>query len=100
MTTKLDLPRSDNFFHLANEIRGLRGTDACRDVAQAAHFAASRENRIKEFLIETGENFPNEDAARVFSQGLDKDTLGRVEDDKIEFTNYQDVKTWTLENEI
>ena len=77
---KIDPPKSNNVFYLSNEIRGLGGTTACKDFAQTCRFVLFLESRLKEFLIETGQSFPPNDAARVLSQAIDEDTMGRIED--------------------
>ena len=38
LTQKLDPPRADCAFHLANELRGLGGTTTCKDFAQTVRF--------------------------------------------------------------
>ena len=97
---KLDPPKSDNTFHLANEIRGLGGTSPCKDFAQTCRFLLFLENRLKEFLIETGTSFLPADAARVLSQAVDEDTLGRLEDASLPpEDNYERVKNWIRERE-
>ena len=35
---------------------------------------------MDEFQTETGEVFPDADAARVLSRAIDEDTMGRIED--------------------
>ena len=77
---KMDPPRADSAFHLANEIRGLGGVSVCKDFAQTVRFAKFLAGKMDDFTIETGESFPDSDAARVFSQAIDEDTMGRVDD--------------------
>ena len=36
-------------------------------------------SKMLDFTTETGDHFPDEDAARVLSQAIDEDTLGRVD---------------------
>ena len=74
LTRKLDPPRSDNAFHLANGIQGLGGLNACKDFTQTVRFVVFIEGKIKGYLMETGEVFPDDDAVRVLSQALDEDT--------------------------
>ena len=45
------------------------------------------ESKIRDYLIETGEVFSNEDACRVLSKVLDEDTVGRLEDASISLKN-------------
>ena len=80
MTAKLDPARSDNVFHLAIEIRGLGGLGACENFDQTVRFVQFLEKTQKEYLIETGEVFPDTDAARVFSEAFDEDTMGRIDE--------------------
>ena len=40
----------------------------------------SLESQIKEYLIETGEIFPDHDSARVLSEALDEETLSKIDD--------------------
>ena len=44
---KLDPPKSDNTFHLTNEIRGLGGTSVCKDFAQTCRFMLFFESRLQ-----------------------------------------------------
>ena len=74
---KMDPPRADSAFHLANEIRGLGGVAVCNDFAKTVRFAKFLSQKMYDFTIETGETFPDSDAARAFSQAIDEDTMGR-----------------------
>jgi hypothetical protein len=45
--------------------------------------------------------FPDADAARVFSQAIDEDTMGRVDDnDELSIETYKPVKAWILQREV
>ena len=99
LVNKLDPARSDNAFHLANEIRGLGGVGACKNFDQTVRFVQFFEKRLKEYLIEIGEIFPPSDAARVVSEILDEDKLGRIEDStdkEMQLTNYEVMKDYIL----
>ena len=57
---------------------------------------------MDEYQTETGEVFPDVDAARVFSQAIVEDTMGRVDDDNsldLEAA-YLPVKTWILNRDV
>ena len=102
LTNKLDPARSDNAFHLVNEIRGLVGLGACKSFDQTVRFVHFLEKKQKEYLIETGELFPDTDAARFLSDGLDEETMGHIDDstDKdLVLTNYEPVKDWILQRD-
>ena len=73
---KLNPPRADSSFHLSNEIRGLGGVNLCKDFAHTVQFVKFLDSRMDEYQIETGEIFPDADAARVLSQTIDEDTMG------------------------
>ena len=97
---KLDPPKSDNTFHLANQLRGLGGTSACKDFPQTVRFLRFFEGKLKEYLRETGQVFPPDDSARVLSQAIDEDTMGRLEDARVPIeNNYAGVKQWIFERE-
>ena len=65
---------------MANEIRGLGAGNLCKDFAHTVNFVKFLDARMDEFQTETGETFPDLDAARVLSQAIDEDTMGRVDD--------------------
>ena len=57
-------------------------------------------SRTDEYQTETGEVLPDADAARVFSQAIDEDTMGRVDDhEDLKITTFLPVKTWILQRE-
>ena len=78
LTQKLDPPRADCAFHLANELRNCAPPQPCKDFAQTVRFVKFFDQKQLAFTTETGEIFPDADAARVFSQAIDEDTMGRV----------------------
>ena len=80
LTQKLEPARSDNSFHLANEIRGSGGVGACKNFEQPVRFVKFLNLKMKDYLFETGEVFPDGDAARVLSGTLDEDTLTKIDD--------------------
>ena len=93
LTQKLDPPRADCAFHLANELRGLGGTTTCKDFAQTVRFVKFLDQKILDYTTETGEKFPNDDAAPVLSQAIDEDTMGRVDDhDELSIETYLPAK--------
>ena len=96
---KLDPPMSDPTFHLENELRALSGTPVAKDFPQTVRFVHFLESKIKDYLMETGEIFSNEDACRVLSKVVDEDTVGRLEDAHISLRNYQACKGWIIERE-
>ena len=62
---------------------------------------------MDEFQTETGEVFPDADVARVLSQAIDEDTMGRIEDtdgldlkDPREGQAYLPVKSWILQLDV
>ena len=56
--------------------------------------------QIREYLIETGEKFPDADSARVLNEVLDEDTLGRIEDQAaMNLTSSEPMKTWILQRD-
>ena len=80
LVQKLDPPRADASFHLSNEIRGLGASNLCKDFAHTVQFVKFLDSRMDEYRTETGEVFPDSDAARVLAQAIDEDEMGRVED--------------------
>ena len=56
---KLDPPRSDSAFLLANEIRGLGGVSVCKDFAQSVRFVKFLTSKMLDFTTETGRVFPD-----------------------------------------
>jgi hypothetical protein len=104
---KLDPPRADGSFHLSNETRGLGASNLCKDFAHTVQFVKFLNARMDEFQTETGETFPDLDAARVLSQAIDEDMMGRVEDtegldlkDPRDGYAYAPVKTWILQRDV
>ena len=65
----------------------------CKDFAQTVRFVKFLDSKILDLTTETGEKFLDGDAARVLSQALDEDTMGRIDDhDDFVFTFYAPVK--------
>ena len=80
LTQKLDPPRADSDFHLANELRSCAPPQPCKDFAQTVRFIKYFDQKQLDYTTETGNKFPDGDAARVLSQAIDEDTMGRVDD--------------------
>ena len=56
---------------------------------------------MDEYQTETGEIFPDVDAARVVRQALDEDTIGRVDDhEDLKITIYLPFEAWILERDV
>jgi len=101
LTQKLDPPRADCAFHLANELSSCAPPLPCEDFAQTVRFVKFFDQKQLDYTPETGEKFPDDDAARVLSQAIDEDTMGRVDDnDDISIETYLPVKTWILQREV
>ena len=101
LAQKLDPPRADCAFHLANELRSCAPAQPCKDFAQTVQFVKYFDQKQLDFTTETGEMFPDSDAARVFSQAIDEDTMGRVDDhEDLSIETYAPVKAWILQREI
>ena len=98
---KLDLPRADSAFHVANEILGPGGVCVCKDFPQAVRFVKFLASKMLDFTTETRDQLPDEDAALLFSQAIDEDTMGRIDDhDNLTIENFAPVKDWILQREI
>ena len=67
LTQKLDPPRADSDFHLANELRSCAPPTPCKDFAQTVRFIKYFDQKQLDYTTETGNKFPDGDAARVFS---------------------------------
>ena len=102
LVRKLDPPRADSAFHFANEIRGLGGANLCKDFAHTVQFEKFLDSRVDEYQTETVVAFPVMDAARVLSQAIDEDTMGRVDDDdSLDLkVAYLLVKIWILNRDV
>ena len=101
LTQKLDPPRADCAFHLANELRSCAPPQPCKDFAQTVRFVKFFDQKQLDFTTETGEMFPDADAARVFSQAIDEDTMGRADDhEDLSIDTYKPVKARILQREI
>ena len=73
----------------------------CKDFAQTVRFVKFLDQKILDYTTETGEKFPDDDAARVLSQAIDEDTMGRVDDhDDLSIETYFPVKTWILQRDV
>ena len=75
---------------------------ACKNFGQTERFVHFLEKRLKDYLIETGEIFPPGDAARILSEILDEETLGRTEDStdkELQLTNYEPMKEYILQRD-
>ena len=56
--------------------------------------------KMKEYLVETGETFPESDTARVLGEALDEDTLGKVDDSTdLKLLTYDPVQDWILQKD-
>jgi hypothetical protein len=98
---KLDPPRADSAFHLANEIRGLGGVSVCKDFAMTVRFVKFLTGKMLDYTTETGSVFPDADAARVFSQAVDEDTMGRIDDhEDLNIEKFEPIKDWILQREV
>ena len=58
------------------------------------------DKKMKNYLIEKGEIFPDSDSARVLCEILDEDTMGRI-DDQTDFklTAYEPMRAWILQRD-
>ena len=53
--------------------------------------------KMKEYFVETGEIFPDADAARVLSETLDEDMLTKIDEGtELKLTTYDPVHEWIL----
>ena len=76
------------------------GLGACKNFEQTVRFVEFLESKIKEYLIETGENFPGHDSARVLSEALDEETLSKIDDSTtLRLTSYEPAKEWILQRD-
>ena len=101
LNQKLDPPRADGAVHLANKIRGLGGVSVCKDFEQTVRFVKFLTSNMLELTTETGSIFSDGDAARVFGQAVDEDTLGRIDDhEELTIENFEPIKDWILQREI
>ena len=66
-----------------------------------ARFVKFLSGKMLDFTTETGSIFPDTDAARVFSQAVDEDTMGRIVDhDDLNIERFEPIKDWILQRVI
>ena len=80
LTQKLEPARSENAFHLANEIRGLGGVGSRKNFEQTVRFVKFLNSRMKEILFETGQVFPEDDT-------------------QLKLSSYEPVQEWILQKD-
>ena len=79
LTRKIDSPRVDLAFDLKAEIEG-PGKHVCSAFALTARFLAMLDQRVRDFVLETGEPFPKVSLASVMRRAVDPDTADRMDE--------------------
>ena len=79
---------------------GAAGTGACKNFNQSVRFVHFLDKKMKDYLVETGEIFPDSDSARVLCEILDEDTMGRIDDQTdLKLTAYEPMRAWILQRD-
>ena len=97
LNRKVDPPRAEIGFQLKTEIAALAGKEnLCKDFNMSVRFIKHLEQKLKEYVMETGEDVLklNETLSHVVNQVIDLDTMDRMEEAKIATQTYEDVKVW------
>ena len=90
-TRKIDPPQADLAFDLNTEIEGL-GKHVCSNFAQTARFLQMLDQRVRDFVLETGEQFLLASFASVMRRAVDSDTADRMDEAGVDFKDFTKVE--------
>jgi hypothetical protein len=79
LSRKIDPPKSDLAFDLKAEIEGL-GKHTCSSFAQTFRFLEMLDRRVRDFVLEVGEEFSLDSLASIMRRAVDPDTADRMLD--------------------
>ena len=80
------------------EIEGL-GKHVCSSFAQTARFLQMLDRCVRDFDLETGEQFPLDSLASVISRAVDSDPADRMEETGVDLKNFMKVEEFIKKRE-
>ena len=98
LVRKLDPPKPDAAFDLNADIEGL-GKQVCTSFLQTVRFLAMLDQRVRDYVLETGEAFPLDSLASVMRRAIDQDTANRLDEAGVDLSNFTKVAEWIRKRE-
>jgi hypothetical protein len=98
LSRKIDPPRADLAFDLKAEIEGL-GKHSCANFGQTFRFLEMLDRRVRDFTLETGEEFSKDSLASILRRSVDPDTADRMDESDVPANSFQAVDTFIRKRE-
>ena len=84
---KLDPPKADVAFDLKTDIEGL-GKHTCASFQQTVRFLTRLDQRVRDYVLETGLAFPLDSLASVMRRATDQDTADRLDEAGVNLSDF------------